>query len=256
MIATHSIHRFQLDGPGSEPSDEELVRKILGGEIEELAVLMRRHNQRLYRICRSVVTNDAEADEAVQEAYLRAYRHLDQFRGESKFSTWLIKIAVYEALSRRRRLSRLVPLESRFGLRPQLVSKQRSPEQEAINRDLGRRLEKAIDSLPPNYRTVFVMRHVEGLSTDDTAASLMLSRESVKTRLLRSRRMLQEKLRPHGVDQPSENVHPFLGARCDGLIDRVMKTLIQHAGKYFVQPNRKLRLRIDKRNNCRLAIKL
>ena len=230
MIATPSIHKFRLDGPGSEPSDEELVRKILGGEVEELAVLMRRHNQRLYRICRSVVTNDAEAEEAVQEAYLRAYRHLDQFRGESKFSTWLIKIAVYEALSRRRRLSRLVPLESGSGLRPQLVSKQRNPEQETINRDLGRQLEKAIDSLPPNYRTVFVMRHVEGLSTDDTAASLMLSRESVKTRLLRSRRMLQEKLGPHVVAQPSENVHPFLGARCAGLIDRVMKRIIQHAG--------------------------
>jgi RNA polymerase sigma-70 factor (ECF subfamily) len=232
MTAIPSIDRVRAAGLGSEPSDEELVRRILAGQIGELRVLMQRHNQRLYRVCRSVVSNDGEAEEAVQEAYLRAYRHLDQFRGESKFSTWLTRIALYEALSRRRRLSRLVSLESesRSGLRPQLVSKQRGPEQEAINRDLAVLLEEAIDSLPPNYRTVFVLRHVEELSTDDTAACLELSREAVKTRLLRSRRMLQERLRPHVLDQPADHVLPFLGVRCRALIERVMARIIQRAG--------------------------
>jgi RNA polymerase sigma-70 factor (ECF subfamily) len=234
MIARHSVHRIRPEGLGNEPSDEQVVLNVLGGKIEEFNVLMRRHNQRLYRVCRSIVRNDAEAEEAVQEAYVRSYRHLDQFRGESKFSTWLTKIAIYEALSRRRRQSRLVPLETgtepRAHLRPQLVSKQLGPELEAINQDLGRQLEKAIDSLPPSYRTVFVMRHVEGLSTDETAASLMISHETVKTRLLRSRRMLQERLRSRVESVPAEHVFPFLGARCADLIDRVMKRVTESAG--------------------------
>lgn len=235
MTARHSVHRIRLEGLDSEPSDEQVVLSILGGKIEEFNVLMRRYNQRLYRICRSIVRNDAEAEEAVQEAYLRCYRHLDQFRGESKFSTWLTRIAIYEALSRRRRQSRLVPLElgtePGARLRPQLASKQLGPELEAINQDLGRQLEKAIDSLPPSYRTVFVMRHVEGLSTDETAASLMISHETVKTRLLRSRRMLQEKLHSHAEDEPAEHAFPFLGARCSDLIDRVMKRITESAGR-------------------------
>jgi len=214
---------------GNETPDEELVRRILGGAANEFAALMDRHSQRLYRVCRSVVANDAEAEAALQAAYLRAYRHLGQFRGDSKFVTWLTKIAIYEALALRR-TSSTAPQEPgsepRIAMRPMLVSKQPDPGEELLHRGHGPLLEKAIDSLPPNYRTVFVLRHIEELSAEDTAACLLLSRETVETRLMHSRRMLQERLRAHALDQPAEHVFPYRNARCIGLIGRVMKAIM------------------------------
>lgn len=106
-------------------------------------------------------------------------------------------------------------------LRPQLVSKRRDLEEQPMEPDFARLLENAIDSLPSNYRTVFVLRDIESLSADETAACLMLSREIVETRLMHSRRMLHERLRPGLLDQPAEHVFPFRGARCAGLIERV-----------------------------------
>lgn len=229
-MAASNVYSFDVQHMDGEPTDETLVREILGGDVNQLSVLMRRHNQRLYRVCRSIVANDGEAEEAVQEAYLRAYKHLQQFRGESKFSTWLTRIAIFESLARRRRLARLVDLDSDRPVRPQLVAKGRGPEKESMNRELAEALETAIDALPENYRTVFVLRHIEELSTDETAECLNLGREAVKSRLLRSRLILQEKLRPHVIEEAAAHAYRFLGPRCARVIEKVFSRLSPLAG--------------------------
>lgn len=211
-----NVFLLNKDVIGYKTPDEELVRNILAGAAADFKILMSRHNQRLYRVCRSVVANGAEAEAALQDAYLRAYRNLGLFTGAAKFATWLTKIAVYEAQRR---------------LRPQLVSKQRGEEELPKAPDSARLLEDAIDSLPSNYRTVFVLRHLEQLSADETAACLMLSREAVETRLLRSRRMLEESLRPGLLDQAAQQVFAFRGARGTRLIERVAAKVASRAGQ-------------------------
>jgi RNA polymerase sigma-70 factor (ECF subfamily) len=221
MMTKANVFPLKIDAIGRKRPDEELVRSILAGDKAEMEVLMSRHNRRLYRVCRSVVTNDAEAEAALQETYLRAYRNLGRFPGDSKFVTWLTKIAIYEALRR---------------LRPQLVSKQRDGKEQLMAPDSARLLVEAIDSLPSNYRTVFVLRDLEKLSADETAACLLLSPEAVETRLMRSRRMLQQRLRPHVLDQPAEHVYKFERARWAGLMERVAAGVAQYAGQKVMAP--------------------
>jgi RNA polymerase sigma-70 factor (ECF subfamily) len=222
-----NLFLFNTAALGKQASDEELVCRVLAGGTAEFAVLMRRHNQRLYRVCRSVVANDTEAEVALQEAYLRAYRNLEQSQVASTFAVWLTKIAVFEAL--RRRLPSAAhgepnkPLGLRFGSNWSAFAKQPA--------ELGaaQLLEEAIDSLPPNYRTVFVLRHLEKLSAEETAACLLISRETAETRLLRSRQMLKEKLASPVLEQPAEEVFPFRGNRASSLIERVIEKIEQRA---------------------------
>lgn len=216
--------RTSADEAATYDEDQAIVARVLRGEIDAFAELMRRHNQRLYRVCRSVLPNDGEAEEAVQEAYLRAYRNLAQFEGRAKFSTWLTRIALHEALARRRRSARWVSLQASddHGLARRLSARGRSPERDAMNEELSTALEKAIDALPAHYRTVLVLRLVEGLSTDETASCLGLGREAVKSRLHRSRKLLQVRLRTHAE---AHSVFGFLGSRCDRLVARVLAAL-------------------------------
>ena len=235
-MTTANLFLFNAAAIGNDTPDEELVRGILAGDTEEFAVLMRRHSQRLYRVCRSVVAKDAEAEKAVQQAYLRAYRHLGQFKGDCEFVTWLTKLAIYEALMWRRPSTMSL---QEFGegrgiaMRPRLVAGRRDLEEQPMNRNSASLLEEAIDSLPTNYRTVFVLRDIEKLSSGETAATLLLSRETVEGRLMRSRRMLQERLGAHVLEQPSEQVLTFRGDRSAGLIDRVVKIITQRAGQKY-----------------------
>lgn len=220
--------RIPLPRPaGQRPDpdeDDAIILRILDGDIQAFAELMRRYNQRLYRLCRSVLANDAEAEEAVQEAYLRAYQNLAQFEGRAKFSTWLTRIALHEALARRRRLARWVSLDGseHQDRAVRIPARERGPECEAANEELSAALEQAIDALPPPYRTVVVLRLVEGLSTDETALCLGLGREAVKSRLHRSRKLLQTRLR---TQAEAHGVFPFLGERCDRLVLRVLAAL-------------------------------
>lgn len=227
-MTTASHFLFNTGAIGNETSDEELVRKVLAGAAEEFAVLMDRHSQRLYRVCRSIVADDAEAEAAVQEAYSRAYRHLEKFNRKSKFAVWLTKIAVFEALVRRRLSSTALQesgTESRKAMRPQLVSKKLDSDQEAASRSDQPLFEEAIDALPANYRSVFVLRHLEALSAEETAACLLLSRETVETRLAHAMQVLEKRLRPHLLNQPAEHTFPFRGALYAALRERVMKTI-------------------------------
>jgi RNA polymerase sigma-70 factor, ECF subfamily len=182
----------------SPMSDEEVVRRVRAGETALYEILMRRHNQRLYRAARAILGNDGEAEEVMQEAYVRAYIHLEQFDGRAKFSTWLTKIAVHEALARCRQQCRMIELDRGRGgtmERPmKLASKNPSPEQEVLTQRLRKVLQGAIERLPENYRAVFVLREMEGLSTAETGECLSLSEASVRVRLHRARAYLRKKI--------------------------------------------------------------
>lgn len=209
-------------------ADEELVRRVQRGDTALYEILMRRYNQRIYRIARSILRNDTEAEDVMQEAYVRAYQHLDDFAGKAKFSTWLTKIAVNEAFARLRRFARSRRQEPVAGgdldLENTMRSNQRDPEAQAYDHELRSVLENAIGALPDTYRCVFVLRVVEGLDVNETAAALDLSLEAVKTRLHRGRAILRSSLeRRAGILAPQ--VFPFHASRCDRVVQAVLRKL-------------------------------
>jgi RNA polymerase sigma-70 factor, ECF subfamily len=209
-------------------ADEELVRLILGGEAALYEILMRRYNQRIYRIVLTILRNDAEAEDVMQEAYVRAYQHLAEFRGEAKFSTWLLKIAIYEALARVRAQVRRgkskSDLDESLDIMNTVRSGERDPETQTYDRELKLVLERAIDALPEMYRSVFVLRTVEGLDVHDTAEALGIGVETVKTRLHRGRAMLRKELEKRaGIVVPE--IFPFHLSRCDRIVEAVFQRI-------------------------------
>jgi RNA polymerase sigma-70 factor (ECF subfamily) len=209
-------------------SDLQLIERVRAGEIALYELLMRRHNQRVYRVIRSVVSNDLEAEDILQEAWVRAFEHLDQFAGRANFSTWVARIAFNEALARRRTSARWTPLEDEAGnIMPELNRQQTTsatPETEAIQGELGQLLQAAVDTLPDTYRSVFVLREVEQLNTTETAECLGLSEEAVKTRLHRSRALLRRELE-NRMGSTIREAYSFLGARCDRVVARVLERI-------------------------------
>lgn len=205
-------------------SDEEIVGRVLAGETPLFEVLMRRHNERVYRAARAIVRDDREAEDVMQEAYVNAYTHLRQFDGRAKFSTWLTKIAVYEALARARRQGRYRPLDTNTpeALMPTTTSP--DPERQAFGRELGALIESAVDALGDGYREVFMLRQVEGLSTAETAATLGLTEDVVKTRFSRARQALQRDLLER-MGAAASSTFTFGQGRCDRLVDAVMERI-------------------------------
>jgi RNA polymerase sigma-70 factor (ECF subfamily) len=206
--------------------DEEVVRRVRAGETELYEVIMRRYNQRLYRVARVILQNDSEAEDVMQDAYVRAYLHLDQFAGEARFSTWLTKIAVYEALQRRRRRSRMVTYGSLIDMATRFMKamNRRDPEQQASAAELRRSLESAVDSLPGIYRTVFMLRAIEGLTVAETAACLDISEQAVKTRLHRARAFIRHKLATDAT-AAAAGAFAFQDTRCDRVVSAVLRRL-------------------------------
>jgi RNA polymerase sigma-70 factor, ECF subfamily len=204
-------------------TDEEIASRVVAGELALFEVLMRRYNQRLYRIARGIVKNDAEAEDVTQQAYVNAYANLRQFAGRARFSTWLTRIAVHEALSRVRRQGR----HSAAGLAEpseETMDTARSsapdPERQAFVQELRTLLESEIDALPDSYREVFILREVEGLNTAETAECLEVGEEAVKTRLHRARAMLRDALFDRaGLEAPS--AFTFHLTRCDRVVQAV-----------------------------------
>jgi RNA polymerase sigma-70 factor (ECF subfamily) len=201
-------------------TDEEIVRRVSAGDVQMFEVLMRRYNQRLYRAARAILQDDAEAEDTVQQAYLNAYRHLDQFEGRAQFSTWLTRIAVYEALARRRRAYGQ-PAGSEDELVETAPSPAPDPERQAYGREVSVLLESALAALPDAYRSVFILREIDGLNTAETAQQLRVSEGTVKTRLHRAKSLLQRKLQ---AVTPGE-AYGFDGVRCDRLVAGVMHRL-------------------------------
>jgi RNA polymerase sigma-70 factor (ECF subfamily) len=209
-------------------ADEDVVKRVLAGETALYEILMRRYNQRLYRVARSILRNDVDAEDVMQEAYVRAYQHLNQFAGEAKFSTWLTKIAVYEALGRLRRQGRTENLDSVLDsdrhVMARMTSDTRDPERQAYDHELRIVLEGAIDSLPETYRMVFVLRSVEGLSVAETAGCLDIGAEAVKTRLHRARSLLRKDLQER-ASLVTAQTFPFHLSRCDRVVEAVFRRI-------------------------------
>ena len=206
--------------PEGAPTDAQVVERVRAGDLALFEVLMRRHNQRVYRAIRSILRDEAEVEDVMQQAYVAAYAHLDQFQGASLFSTWLVRIAVNEALGRKRRARRLVGLEAA----PDAAVTSPDQEEQAVVRELAAIVEGAIDALPEMYRTVLVLREVEGMSTSDTAQALGVSEEVVKTRLHRAKRQVRDAL-DERVGAAHVHAFPFRDTRCNRVVDAVMERL-------------------------------
>jgi len=225
------VKRDVADSAEAQFSDAEIVDEVRAGRIELFEVLMRRYNQRLYRLSRAVLGTDWEAEDLAQEAWVRAWSHLSQWEGRASFSTWLCRIALHEGWARRRRGRRMEPLEAAAERGDHAKGGDRdmrepaSPEEGAegslYGAEIRTLLEDAVGSLPETYRTVFVLRQLEELSTAETAECLEISEEAVKVRLHRARVALQRELLERagpGIRQ----AFPFLGARCDRMVAHVM----------------------------------
>jgi RNA polymerase sigma-70 factor, ECF subfamily len=211
--------------------DSEVVDRVRRGETDLFEVLMRRYNQRLYRAARSVFPADpGEAEDVVQDAWVRAFAHLSQFEGRSSLATWLVRITLHEAWARARRLRRVEPLEwagdhddDGHGKESRMneSSAAPDPESDAAGTEMRAILEAAVAALPETYRTVFVLREVEDMSTEETAESLELTTDAVKTRLHRARGLLRKEILVRaGATQAG--LYPFLGARCDRIVSAVL----------------------------------
>jgi len=191
---------------------------------------MRRYNRMLFRTARAILRDDAEAEDALQEAYLQAYRSLGSFRGDAQLSTWLARIVANEALQRLRKQTRraeIVPLQSADGAELEQVmdsDMNQAPDATAARGEMRRLLESQIDALPEAYRTVFVLRAVEELSVEQTAAVLDLPPATVRTRLFRARSMLREAL-AQKIDVACEDAFSFAGERCDRVVAHVLARL-------------------------------
>ena len=210
--------------------DAELVRRAIAGEGGAFRAIMQKYNQRLYRIARSILRHDVEAEDAVQEGYLRAFTHLDGFRGESSLSTWLSRIVMNEGLGRlrARRLTVELTAETQENA-AQIIPFPRAsasddPEKTMAQRELLKLVEQATNGLPEAYRIVFVTRVIEGMSVEDTAELLGIRPETVKTRLHRARKLVREQLDKQ-IGPVLMDAFPFAGRRCERMTSGVMRRL-------------------------------
>jgi RNA polymerase sigma-70 factor, ECF subfamily len=213
--------------------DTALVERARNQDGAAVRLIMQRHNRRLYRVARSVLNDDTEAEDVVQEAYVRAFTHLDGFRGEAQLSTWLTRIALNEALGRLRRRRLLVDLKDIDAITDQgearviylpSARQDSDPEAAAARAEVRRLLERAVDQLPDPFRVVFVLRDIEEMSTEETAAHLGLRPETVKTRLHRARRLLRQSL-DRTLSSAVSDVFPCAGARCARITEAVLTRL-------------------------------
>ena len=211
---------------GSTLTDEQVVADVLKGQTALFEILMRRYNERVYRVVRAILRNDEEAEDVMQQAYVNAYAHLRQFSGAARFSTWLTRIAINEALSRVRIRRRFEPLDEEPSNVESLMTTPatRDPERQAFSGELRELLESAIDELPDGGREVFMLREVEGMSTAEVAEVLDVSEDVVKTRLSRARRELRRGLLERtGASTP--DAFRFYRPRCDRVVVKVMSRI-------------------------------
>jgi RNA polymerase sigma factor (sigma-70 family) len=209
----------------------ELAALAAGGHAQAFEAIMRRHNRLLFRTARGVVPDDAEAQDVVQETYLRAFTHLQAYRGDSSLGTWLARIAINVALGSQRRKGRLVQWEDSAEDATEPEHAMPSPDAEgpheaAERQEVRALLQASIEDLPPIYRSVFMLRAVEELSVEETANCLGVSDDVVKTRFLRARAMLRERLASR-AESGAPGTFAFAGARCDAVLAHVMAALVQ-----------------------------
>jgi RNA polymerase sigma-70 factor (ECF subfamily) len=210
--------------------DAELVARIARHDQGAFEILMRRYNGKLFRVVRAILKDDAEAEDALQEAYLDAYRHIGEFRGEARLSTWLTRIVINQALMRLRKHRRdrvVVPFEDGRAPEPDRAEADvadehtESPPAATLRAEIRRALERRIDELPMAFRTVFVMREVEDMTVEETAECLSIPPATVRTRLFRARALLREAL-ARDMDMATVDVFSFAGERCDRIVAGVL----------------------------------
>jgi RNA polymerase sigma-70 factor, ECF subfamily len=217
--------------------DLDLARRIGAGDERALEAVMRAHNRMLYRLARSILKDDAEAEDAVQEAYLAGYRNIASFRGGAKLSTWFARIVINEAygrLRKRKRMAAIVPLDrgepsgdsgdARIERGIMMDETVERPEAGAMRSELRQILERRIDALPEQFRTVFVLRDVEELSVEETAECLDLPPATVRTRAFRARALLRESL-TRELDAATVDAFGFAGERCDRIVAKVLQAV-------------------------------
>jgi RNA polymerase sigma-70 factor (ECF subfamily) len=208
-------------GASTESSDEAVIARVRAGEHDLFEIIMRRYNRRLYRVARSIVRSEAEAEDVVQDAYVRAYTHLAQYAGEAKFSTWLTRIAVNEALRRVRRRGYSDDVQQMASTMPLAAE---SPERHASAREIAQIMESAIEDLPSAYRSVVMLRDIEDLSTAEAADCLGISPATVKTRLHRGHALLRATLGTT-LGAPRPELFAFGFSRCDRLVWAVLQRI-------------------------------
>lgn len=214
--------------------DDELAALVVAGDVALYEVLMRRHNQKVYRAVRSIIADgdESEIEDVMQQAYLAAFVHLSQFRAEARFSTWLVRIAVHEALARQRKKGRFVSLASEpaegasdhSSWKEPLMSSQHDPERVAQSRELATTLDALIAELPVGYRAVFVLREIEELTTSEVAHALDLSEDNVKARLHRAKHALRDGLMQR-IGEAALHAWRFDAVRCDRVVAAVLAGL-------------------------------
>jgi RNA polymerase sigma-70 factor, ECF subfamily len=218
-------------GLAADAPDSELAARVAAGERAAFEALMRRHNRALFRTARAILRDDAEAEDALQEAYLQAYRAIGGFRAEAKLKTWLARIVANEALMRVRKRARraeIVPLQA--GVSATEINEipdenmNETPERSAQRTEMRRLLEAQIDSLPDDYRVVFVLRAVQEMSVEETAEALGIPPATVRTRLFRARSLLREGLAAK-IDIACEEAFSFAGERCDRIVAHVLERM-------------------------------
>ncbi len=227
------MHPVPAEANGKDMPDTEIARRIALGDADAFQLLMRRCNQTLYRTARSILKDDAEAEDAVQEAYMLAYRAMGSFRGEAKLSTWLVRIVVNESIARSRKRSRRAEVIQLSGAQEQEPDAEEvnvneatpeQPEHAALRAETRRLLECKIDALPDAFRTVFVLRALEELTVEETAASLAIPAATVRTRYFRAKGLLREAL-AREIDFAFGDAFAFAGARCDRIVTGVLARL-------------------------------
>jgi RNA polymerase sigma-70 factor (ECF subfamily) len=221
-------------GAPGNAADTELVARTARGEQAAFEALMRRYNGKLFRVARAILKDNSEAEDALQEAYLQAYRRIGEFRGDSQLGTWLTRIVVNQALMQLRKQKRdrvVVPFRARSGspavdqeIEDVADQQTESPSDAVLRAEVRRMLERRIDELPVAFRTVFVMREVEDMTVQETAACLSIPEATVRTRLFRARAMLRRSLE-RDVDAATADIFGFAGARCDRIVAAVLARL-------------------------------
>lgn len=227
MQATEILDRAKLEGW----TDEEIIEQVRNGVTALYELIVRRYNQRLYRVARAVLRDDTEAEDVMQEAYVRAFQHLHQFEGRAPFSTWLTRIAVHEALARlrtRRKMQQFNEPGDDAEMEVPILEKSPDPEQQTSNHELARLLEEELLNLPEQYRTVMMLRDVEELSTAETAEALGLTEENVKVRLHRGRSIMRRHLTQR-IGVRTKEAFPFMGTRCDRVTSAILQRIAEPA---------------------------
>ena len=231
MALAHDQSAFTPTGPAAELPDDQVVARVRRGDTALYEIIIRRHNRRLFRATRSILRDDDAAQDAMQEAYVRAFTHLADYREQGHFGAWLTRIAVNEALMRRRKDQRYVPLEVPAGdeedtvQQEQQTSHEMTPEGLAGGGEMRRLIEIAVDRLPDGFRAVFVLRAIEQLSVTEVAACLDIPEATVRTRFHRARELMRRELDRY-IDAAGPSAFDFAGARCDRMVARVFARVL------------------------------